>query len=429
MLKIYAADPNFLASYLSDREKITASGITDEIMSRLEFDPKTFTFNDRDILSYDPETGDAHISVTGPLSRNGPDLWDLFCGYGGTAYGEIKKAVHAAEKNESAKKIILDMDTPGGEVAGVDEVAQAIADCGKRIEAINHGMIASAGYWLASQAKKIYSTSPVNETGSVGVVIAGYDVSKMLEKAGVREVVIVSKNAPDKYPQLSDKKGIAVLQDRVDATERIFHDRVAKGRRITREQVAETYGRGRVLVAKDPDGDDAISIGMIDGLTKESGSDNISAGGMLAQTDAPASKKSPAVAGTKGGSKMDLDQILTENPAVAAQYRERMRGEYERGKTEATEAAEKRVKAVVPFLKAEAYGDDVKTLAAEVLAGEADPVELKAYVRALDAGKAAKVKAAAVTESDEVADVPAESVSTEAADPVESLKAQMKGGK
>lgn len=124
---------------------------------------------------------------------------------------------------------------------------------------------------------------------------------------------------------------------------------------------------------------------------------------------------------------MDLETIMAENPAIAAQVREMQRTEYERGKADATEAAEKRVKAVVPYLDSQSYGAEVQKLAAEVLAGESDPIELKSYVRFLDARKATEQVDAAKAETDEAGDVPAD---TSAVDPVEAIKAQLaKGGR
>jgi len=116
--------------------------------------------------------------------------------------------------------------------------------------------------------------------------------------------------------------------------------------------------------------------------------------------------ESPADAGNTGRAIMDLEKIMAENPAIAAQVREMQRAEYERGKSEAREQYERRVSAVAPYLKSEAYGDDVKQLAADVLAGTADPVELRAYVRAIDGANASHAKKEAQKETIETGSVP-----------------------
>ena len=262
MADIWAIEREYVLGYLDKKENHV---LTQEDLSTFK-DALGTEGSDNPPLTIDGET--AFIDITGPLSRKGPDYWDRVYGDGGTSYTLIVEALKLAVEDEGIKEIRLRMNTPGGTVDGVDEVAQMIAFSRKKKKVIaeNHGMIASGGYWIASQASKIVAMSPGAETGSIGVIIVGYDFTDALKKIGIKKHYIVSENAPRKAATLETKKGRNILQDRVDSIERVFMSRIAEGRGITIEVVRETFGRGDVLIAKDPDPDkkDALSVGMID---------------------------------------------------------------------------------------------------------------------------------------------------------------------
>lgn len=264
MSSIWAIERNYILGYLDKKENHI---YTSEDLSVFE-DALDAEGSGNPLLTIDGET--AFIDITGPLSRKGPDYWDRLYGEGGTSYALIIEALKLAVEDEGVKEIRLKMNTPGGTVDGVDEVAQMVAFSRKKKKVIaeNHGMIASGGYWIASQASKIVAMSPGAETGSIGVIIVGYDFTDALKKIGIKKHFIVSENAPRKVATLETKKGRNILQDRVDSIERVFMSRIAEGRKISIEVVRETFGRGDVLIAKDPDSDkkDALSVGMIDAV-------------------------------------------------------------------------------------------------------------------------------------------------------------------
>ena len=84
----------------------------------------------------------------------------------------------------------------------------------------------------------------------------------------VKEIVITSSNAPNKNPDPESKVGVKVIQDRVDALERIFYQRISEGRGVSTEDIKENFGRGGLLVSFDPDPNkpDAVSVKMIDSV-------------------------------------------------------------------------------------------------------------------------------------------------------------------
>jgi hypothetical protein len=88
-----------------------------------------------------------------------------------------------------------------------------------------------------------------------------YDAEK-----GIKDIGIVSKNAPLKNPDTATAEGFKAYQERLDAIERVFIGRVSEGRGVSVETVEKDFGRGAVLVAQDPDPEQtsALSVGMID---------------------------------------------------------------------------------------------------------------------------------------------------------------------
>lgn len=261
MEQLWLAEPNFLARYLGRLENATAE----------EIQAATDLFGEAElpsILSIEGE--EAIISITGPMSRTGPSWLARLFGFEGTAYNDIIESLKIAQENPIVKKIRLIMDTPGGEVKGTDDVFQAV-QAAKKIKPViaeNYGMIASGGYWIASAATQIIATSPSAETGSIGVVVVAVDFSKMDEKAGIKVIMIRSKNAPNKYADLTKKSGRDIVQERIDALERVFISRIAEGRGVSIEHVQQNFGQGTLLIAQDPDNSnpDALSVGMIDAV-------------------------------------------------------------------------------------------------------------------------------------------------------------------
>ncbi len=139
------------------------------------------------------EDGIGVIAIEGPILRK-PDLFArLF--FGATSSEEIGDALREAAGRNDIKAVFLNIDSPGGTVAGTPELANAVAalDKKKPVYAFSSGLMCSAAYWVASQARAIYAT-PSAQVGSIGVVQAVIDNSVALDKAGIKvEVFSVGK--------------------------------------------------------------------------------------------------------------------------------------------------------------------------------------------------------------------------------------------
>jgi signal peptide peptidase SppA len=157
--------------------------------------------------------------------------------------------------------IILDVDSPGGTVAGVEELAAEIFKArgqGKKITAVANTLMASAAYWIASQADEIVA-SPTAFIGSVGVYFAHDDDSAAQEMAGHKiTIVAAGEHKAELEGPLTDEAR-AYLQSLADAQYEQFTKAIARGRQTTVADVKKNYGGGRVFTAAD-----AVKIGMAD---------------------------------------------------------------------------------------------------------------------------------------------------------------------
>jgi ClpP class serine protease len=205
------------------------------------------------------EDGVAIIDIAGVITPRASILSMLF---GGMDLQTIQYEMDSALADSSVKKIMLNIDSPGGAVAGVSEMADRIfaARSIKPIEAFVSGMGASAAYWLAAAASRIV-VSDTAMVGSIGVVGIAIDDRVRQGMQGITIHEIVSSTAPKKRPDLSTPEGRAVMQNGVDSLASVFTAKVATYRRVSENKVISDFGQGGVLV-----GIAAVRAGMADGI-------------------------------------------------------------------------------------------------------------------------------------------------------------------
>jgi ClpP class serine protease len=136
------------------------------------------------------DSGIAVVPVLGPLVSRGDWLTALF---GATDYGAIGSAVAGAFAEPSANAVLLELDSPGGEVGGlfdlVDRLTALREEAGKPLWAVAHEGALSAGFAIASVADRLYVTRTA-EVGSVGVVAIHVDESAADAMAGHKWTLI-----------------------------------------------------------------------------------------------------------------------------------------------------------------------------------------------------------------------------------------------
>ncbi|HEY0263622.1 MAG TPA: S49 family peptidase [Granulicella sp.] len=198
------------------------------------------------------------IPIEGVLTKDGPSWY-------GSNYDTLARQVETAAKDPSVRRIVLSVDSPGGEVIGLPETASVIARARqtKPVDAVVTGQAASAAYWLASQASSIALT-PSGEVGSIGVRMAHTDISQMLDKAGVKITELYSgdfKTEWSPFKPLSEDARDA-MQPRLEAMHNEFLGAVASGRGTRAAALqAQRFGEGRMFSAPE-----ALKHGLVDSV-------------------------------------------------------------------------------------------------------------------------------------------------------------------
>ena len=231
---------------IASRENTPLEVVERELGERLE---STRTVRVRD--------GVAVIPVNGPLFR----FANLFMRFsGGTSYEELALDFSAALEDDQVRAIVLEIDSPGGQVTGCQEISELIYEARgtKPVVAFATGMAASGAYWIASAADRIVAGNTAL-LGSIGVVFSYLDTSKRDEKAGVREVEIVSSQSPKKRPDPAAQDGRSQIQVWADEMAQVFVETVARNRGVSVEAALEGFGQGDMMV-----GQTAVDAGLAD---------------------------------------------------------------------------------------------------------------------------------------------------------------------
>ena len=112
--------------------------------------------------------------------------------------------LQAAEENPAIVAHLLHIDSPGGEAFGLHEAFLAIKGLKKPCYAVIESMAASAGYYLAAAADRIFTTAKFSLVGCIGIVGAFWDDREMLEKYGIKEREYYSSYSPLKNKVFRD---------------------------------------------------------------------------------------------------------------------------------------------------------------------------------------------------------------------------------
>jgi signal peptide peptidase SppA len=182
---------------------------------------------------------------------------------GGTSTQQISNMLADANADDTVAQILMDIDSPGGSVYGVQELAAEISASKKPVVAVANSLAASAAYWIGSAASEFHVT-PGGEVGSIGVWMAHQDYSRAMEEAGVTTTLISAgefKVEGNPYAPIS-ADALAFLQSRVDDYYAAFTKGVAKGRKVGIDAVRGNMGKGRCFGA-----DQAMAAGMCDSVS------------------------------------------------------------------------------------------------------------------------------------------------------------------
>lgn len=210
-------------------------------------------------LEYDLQNDIAVIPIYGLLTKR-PEPFSSILGT--TSYEEIQNAILQAQNDEHVKAILLDIDSPGGEVSGLFDLVDFIYGSGdvKPIYSMANDLTFSAAYAIASATLRIF----INRTsgvGSVGVIATHIDVSEADKKDGIKYTTVFAgdkKNDLSPHEPLSSA-AIVDLQNEVNRLYEMFVKSVARNRGMSAKAIKATQA-GTYF------GNNAIEIGFADEL-------------------------------------------------------------------------------------------------------------------------------------------------------------------
>ncbi len=193
-----------------------------------------------------------HITVRGPILR---EMGGGLLGRASDPVAGTLACIQDATVDPEVRAILLEVDSPGGEVTASDQIYRALlrfkeARAGRRVVALLGDLAASGGYYVAVASDYIVA-HPTTLTGSIGVLISTLNVKELADKLGIRDVTIKSgENKDTLNPFREVREGeLGILQAAVDEMHARFIALVARGRGLREEEVREVAD-GRILTAR-----------------------------------------------------------------------------------------------------------------------------------------------------------------------------------
>ena len=164
----------------------------------------------------------------------------------------IRRQFKWARDDDNVKAVLFRINSPGGEVLASDHIYEIIRDfqdeCDKPVVAVMGALAASGGYYVAAPCNWIVAHE-LTITGSIGVIMQGYNLRNLMDKVGVRPMVFKSGKHKDMLSYGKREEDITpeerrIVQDLIDETFGRFKKIVREGRNLERRNKP---GEGKVL--------------------------------------------------------------------------------------------------------------------------------------------------------------------------------------
>ncbi len=297
----------------------------------------------------------AVIPVEGVLTKRGLSFFGYQLAPG---MRDVAAALRSACADRGVKAILLDVDSPGGTVDGIEELAEVVAEAGsaKPLYAFADGLMASAAYWLSCNAREIAAPATA-EVGSIGVVMMHREYSRALEGAGIKCNIIAAghyKAAGNMVEPLSEEMR-AYLQSGIDDTYELFLQAVERGRNVSREK-ALAMADGRIFT-----GGEALKAGLIDRVCS----------------------RGDFINHIKEGLNMTLAELREQHPEAVAALRAELEQEHasaaDAARAEGASAELERVLSLAACLLGEQSAETLRNLAASGIKPEQAKAMQKAF--------------------------------------------------
>lgn len=261
---------DFIKAELSRQAFAVHPKILDSVVSTLnEGVPKAESVEKHAHNSVEYETikNVAVISIDGGMYKRDMSAYCMDV----ASYESIIIAINEAEADSQVDTIFFRVDTPGGSVAGVDEVGDRIFNSPKKTITLFENMGASGGIWAFTASDEVYATESTM-LGSIGVVVTYLKDDDSEDNT----VTIVSKNADNKRCNLKgdcEEK----IKSMINGYEDIFYARVQRNTGFSSEKIKTVFNNGGMIFSKD-----AKESGFIQGIATFNDLIEISIGNMVA---------------------------------------------------------------------------------------------------------------------------------------------------
>lgn len=320
---------------------------------------------ERNRAGYKAAGGIGIIGIYGPLMHR--VMASDYPSGGPTTYAEIRRAFDLAMVDDAVQSIVLDIDSPGGEVHGVFDLADHIFQSRgqKTITAVINESAYSAGYLLASSAERIIIPR-TGGAGSIGVIATHADFSRAEDAAGitVTHVYAGARKADFSPHQPLGDEAHGMLQGMVNDTYEMFADTVARNRKMSVKAVKATE-------AGMYEGKKAVAAGLADEVQAADKAIATSRGKTRSMISA---SKSAHI--TNKETRMDIQQLRENHPDLVTQIETEARqgmiaaAEAATAQTAAVAAEQTRVCSLVSAAFGEEPGQKLAAVAAKGLTAE-----------------------------------------------------------
>jgi len=203
------------------------------------------------------------VKVRGVIMEDGGSGWSS-----SNSASALATRIKKMGENKDIKAIVIDIDSPGGTVASVQDIYNAIMSVRKEHEkpviALFRDVAASGGYYIAMACDKIIA-QPGTITGSIGVIMQTTNMQELFAKIGVKIQPIKSgkyKDIGSPYREMTDE-GKQLIQAMIDDSYQQFYQVVKTNRQLT-DKVLKNYADGRVFTGRQ-----AYNMKMVDYLGGE----------------------------------------------------------------------------------------------------------------------------------------------------------------
>ncbi|MFO7832506.1 MAG: signal peptide peptidase SppA [Halohasta sp.] len=204
----------------------------------------------------------AKVTVSGPIQRTRSRSSSLSGGNMCIA-DEVVEQIETANDDEAVEALLVELNTPGGEVLPSDDIRRAAVDFEGPTIAYATDICASGGYWIASGCDEVWARD-ASLVGSIGVVGSRPNAAGLADKLGLSYEQFTAgeyKDAGVPLREIEDDER-EYLQNIVDGYYDQFVETVSEGREMDPQDVRETEARIYL-------GSDALEIGLVDELGTE----------------------------------------------------------------------------------------------------------------------------------------------------------------